>query len=533
VRIVIALLAFVNTLPAQSVPYERIVNAAKEPHNWLTYWGDYDATRYRALDQINTSNVDFLRAEWMFQTGERGAFETVPLVIDGVMYFTVQEGKAYAVDAKSGRQIWEYKYPLAKDIKLCCGTINRGLAALGSRLFMVTPDACVVALDIRNGRQLWKAEMADYKGGYGATLAPLAVKDKIIVGVSGGEFGIRGFVDAYDAATGKRAWRFYTVPAKGEPGGDTWLADSWQRGGGATWMTGTYDPALNTLYWGVGNPGPDLFGKSRLGDNLYTSSLVALDADTGKLKWHYQFSPHDTHDWDACETPMLLDLNWQGKPRKLVVQANRNGFYYILDRVTGEFLTAKAFARQNWATGFDEKGRPIAKGDVDPTPEGNHICPGLAGAANWMAPSYSPQTGLFYFPVREQCDVYFSSPPEFVEGKPFWGSMFRGVTEEKEWGELRAMNPLDVKTAWSFRYYRAPWAGTVATSGGLVFAGDEDGYLMAFDARSGKLLWRFNTGNRLVTAPITYLVEGRQYVTIPSGGALITFALPEHSPTRP
>jgi alcohol dehydrogenase (cytochrome c) len=509
------------------VTADRLANALKEPQNWLTYWGDYSGVRHRDLKQINTSNVKDLRLEWMFQTGQRGGFETVPLVVDGVMYLTGGEGLAYAVDAKSGRELWQYKYPITHDMKLCCGTVNRGLAMLDGRLFMATPDAHVVALDMRNGKLLWDAEMADYKQGYGATLAPIVVKNKVLAGVSGGEFGIRGFVDAFDATTGKRAWRFYTIPAKGEPGGDSWLAESWKRGGGATWMTGTYDPQLNLVYWGVGNPGPDLYGKDRAGDNLYTSCLIALDADSGKLKWYFQFSPHDTHDWDANETPMLLDLPWKGKPRKLVVQANRNGFYYILDRATGEFLQATAFSRQNWAKGMDAKGRPILNGDVEPSPDGKSICPGLAGSANWMAPSYNPDTKLFYFPVREACDVFFSSPPVYIEGKPYWGSVFRGVTEEKEWGLLKAMDPLTGETKWDFKYYRAPWAGTMSTSGGLIFSGDEDGYFMAFDAKTGKLLWKLNTGNRLVTSPITYMNEGRQYVTMPSGGALLTFALPD------
>ena len=515
-----------TALAQQPVTYERIVNAAREPHNWLTYWGDYGAVRHRTLNQIDVNNVRDLRVEWIFQTGQRGAFETVPLVVDGIMYFTAQEGLAFAVDARTGRELWRYEYRVPKGVQLCCGTINRGLAILGGRVFMATPDAHVIALDIRNGRPLWKSEMADYRKGYGATLAPLVVKDKVIAGVSGGEFGIRGFIDAFDASTGKRAWRFYTIPAKDEPGGETWLADSWKRGGGATWMTGTLDPALNTLYWAVGNPGPDLYGKDRLGDNLYTDSVVALDPDTGKLKWHFQFTPHDTHDWDANETPMLLDLPWAGKPRKLLVQANRNGFFYVLDRETGEFLSAKPFARQTWAKGMDAKGRPIPNGDIEPSPEGNRQCPGLAGATNWMAPSYNPETRLFYLPVRESCDVFFSSPPQYIEGKPYWGSVFRGVTEEKEWGELRALDPLNGTTAWGFRMYRAPWAGTLSTSGGLIFAGDEDGYMMAFHARTGALLWKFHTGNRLVTAPVTWMLDGRQFVTMPSGGALITFALP-------
>lgn len=515
----------VSLLPAQ-VTYDRLVNALKEQQNWLTYWGDYSAVRHRDLKQIDTGNVKDLRLEWIFQTGQPGAFEVVPLVVDGVMYLTGGNGYAYALDARSGRQLWQYKHAFPPGRK--ASGVNRGMAILGDRVFMVTPDANVVALEATTGRLIWQTEMAPYNNGqYTATMAPLAIKDKIITGISGAEFGIRGFIDAYDAATGKRVWRFYTVPGKGEPGGDTWAGDSWRRGGGSTWMTGTYDPALNTLYWGVGNPGPDLYSDVRKGDNLYTCSLVALDPDTGKLKWHFQFTPHDLHDWDAAETPMLLDLKWRGRDRKLVVQANRNAFFYVLDRETGEFLMGKPFARQTWAKEIDRKGRPILMSNSDPTPEGNRQCPGLAGAANWMAPSYNPQTGLFYFPVREQCDVYYTSAPVYIEGKPYWGSVFRGVTEEKEWGLLKALDPLTGETKWDFKYYRAPWSGTLSTAGGLIFSGDEDGYLMAFDAQTGKNLWKINTGNRLVTSPITYMLGGRQYITMPSGSALLTFALPE------
>jgi alcohol dehydrogenase (cytochrome c) len=508
------------------VTYERLVNALREQQNWLTYFGDYSGIRHRDLKQINAANVKKLRVDWIFQTGQTGAFETVPLVVNGVMYITAGNGMAYALDARSGRQLWMYKHVFPAGRK--ASGVNRGFAILGDRLFMVTPDANVVALEASTGRLVWQTEMAPFNNGqHTATMAPLAVKDKIITGISGAEFGIRGFIDAYDARTGKRVWRFWTVPSKDEPGGDTWLGDSWQRGGGATWMTGTYDPALNMLYWGVGNPGPDLYGEDRRGDNLYTCSVVALDADSGKLKWHFQFSPHDTHDWDANETPMLLDLKWGGRDRKLLVQANRNAFFYVLDRQTGEFLLGKPFARQTWAKGLDDKGRPMPNGKIDPTPDGLRLCPGVAGAANWMAPSYNPETGLFYFPVREQCDTYYSSPPVYVEGKPFWGSVSRGFTDEREWGLLKALNPLTGETKWDFRYFRAPWAGTLSTSGGVVFAGDEDGYLMAFDARTGQNLWRINTGNRLATSPMTYMLDGRQYLTMPSGSALLTFALPE------
>lgn len=392
---------------------------------------------------------------------------------------------------------------------------------------MTTPDAHLVAIDARNGKQLWDTEMADWRKGYGATVAPLVVKNRIIAGVSGGEFGIRGFVDAYDPATGKQVWRFWTIPSREEFGGNSWLADSWQRGGGATWSTGTYDADLNTLYWAVGNPGPDLFGESRKGDNLYTCSVLALDPDTGKRKWHFQFTPHDLHDWDANEVPMLADLAWQGQQRKLLLLPNRNGFYYILDRTNGKFLMGKPFWKQTWAKGLDDSGRPILAGNPEPSPEGNRQCPGLAGATNWMSTSYNLQTKLFYFQIREGCDVYYAAPPAFIEGKPFWGSVFRGATDEREGGRIRAMDPVTMEVKWEFRFDKAPWAGTLSTSGNLIFAGDEDGYLMAFDARNGKLLWKLNTGSRLVSAPITYMIDGRQYVTMPSGSALLTFALPE------
>ncbi|HXE04578.1 MAG TPA: PQQ-dependent dehydrogenase, methanol/ethanol family [Bryobacteraceae bacterium] len=517
----------VSAICAADLPFDKIVNAASHPQEWLTYWGDYHATRYRDLNQIDDANVDRLRLQWIFQTGVPGAFETVPLVLDGIMYFTANNSSAYAIDARSGRELWRFQYTIPKDARPCCGTLNRGLAMIGSRLFMATPDAHLVAIDSRNGRLLWDSEIIPANGIYGASMAPLAFKDKVVVGVAGGEKGNRGLIDAYDAATGKRAWRFWTIPAKGEPGNETWGGDSWKHGGAPTWMTGTYDPELNTVYWGVGNPGPDLYGDVRPGDNLYSDSVVALDGDTGKLKWHFQFTPHDVYDWDAAETPMLLDLPWNGKPRKLLVQANRNAFFYVLDRVTGEFLMAKPFARQTWAKDIDSKGRPVKNPGVEPSAEGTRVCPQSAGAANWMAPSYSPATGLFYFNVREGCDVYYSSPPVYEEGKGFWGSIFRGETGERQWGRVTALDPLTAKTKWTYKLYQAPWAGTLATSGNLLFAGDEDGYLMAFNAKTGELLWKINTGNRLATSPITFELDGKQYIAMPSGSVLLAFALPD------
>jgi alcohol dehydrogenase (cytochrome c) len=524
----LAALVCVGRISGADVSFARLAHARDDPRNWLTYWGDYHATRFRDLKQINDGNVSKLRLQWMFQTGAPGSFETVPLVVDGVMYFTTPDTSAYAIDARSGRKLWRYQYHIPKDAHFCCGTVNRGLAILGHRLFMLTPDARLLALDARTGALLWNVEVASSKGGsFGGTEAPLIVKDKVVVGVAAGDYGIRGFLDAYDANTGKRVWRFWTIPGPGEPGRETWGGDSWKHGGGATWMTGTYDPELNTIYWGVGNPAPDMVGSVRPGDNLYSDSLIALDADTGTLKWHYQFTPHDTYDWDATEVPVLLDLPWQGKPRKLVVQANRNAFFYVLDRVTGEFLMAKPFAKQTWTTGIDSKGRPARIPNLDPTPTGTVVCPQCAGATNWMAPSYNRLTGLFYLNVREGCDRYFSQTPVYKEGTSYWATFYRGEPVDGPHGRVTALDPLTGDIKWTFPLLSAPWAGTLTTAGNLVFAGDEDGYLIALQATTGKLLWKVNTGDRLMTSPITYELDGKQYLTMPSGAALLTFALPE------
>jgi alcohol dehydrogenase (cytochrome c) len=526
---IILLFAFLALYQAQAtdITFDRLVHAEQDPAQWLTYWGDYHANRFRDLKQINDGNVGELRLEWLFQTGASGAFETVPLVVDGVMYFTTPDTSINAADARSGRLLWHYQYRIPKDAKYCCGTINRGLAILGRRLFMLTPDTRLLAIDIRNGSLLWNVEVASSEGGaYGGTEAPLVVKDKVVLGTAAGDYGIRGFVDAYEAETGKRVWRFWTIPAPGEPGNETWGGDSWKHGGAATWMTGTYDPELNTVYWGIGNPAPNLYGAKRPGDNLYSDSVVALDADTGRLKWYFQFTPHDTHDYDATETPMLVDLLWHGRTRKLLLQANRNGFFYVLDRETGEFLLAKAFAKQTWAKDIDSKGRPIMIPNLEPTSEGTVVCPQCAGATNWMAPSYNPLTRLFYVNVREGCDIFFAEPPVYKEGTSYWATSFRAEAQEQQGGRVTAIDPLTGETRWKFPLYSAPWAGTLTTSGNLVFAGDEDGYLMALQADTGKLLWRVNTGSRLVTSPITYELDGKQYLTMPSGGVVLTFALP-------
>ena len=514
---------------AAQIPYERLLKAPSEPHNWLMYSGNYQGWRYSGLDQVNTTNVQQLAAQWVFQTGVEGHFETTPLAVGSILYATGPNDLGVALDARTGRTIWRYQRPLPEKVRACCGLVNRGFAGLGNKLFMATLDAHVVALDAKTGNVIWDAEAADYRQGYSFTLAPLVVKDKVIVGVSGGEYGIRGFIDAYSAETGKRAWRFYTVPEPPESGSETWQGDSWKIGGGPAWVTGSYDPELNLLYWGIGNPAPDWYGETRQGDNLYTNCVVALDADSGKLKWHYQFTPHDLHDWDATEIPVLIDTDWEGQPRKVLLQANRNGFFYVLDRTNGKFLLAKPFARVTWAEGIGMDGRPLLTPDGIPTDKGQSACPGISGATNFMSPSYNPQTELFYVSAREQCDIVSSQPEQFVPGRFYFGSGNEPVPGEKDWGALRAIDPRSGDIKWEFKYYSAPWGGALSTAGGLVFAGDSDGNFIALDATKGKDLWHFQTGSPIFASPMTYTLDGKQYVVIPSGAALFAFALPDRT----
>ena len=379
----------VLSLPAQ-VSYQRLLRAEQDPGNWLTYSASYRSHRFSRLNQINRDNVKNLRLNWVFQFRSLDKVETTPLVVDGIMYVTQPPNDVFALDIRTGRPFWSYKHNLPEKVNVCCGRVNRGLAILGDRLYMGTLDSHLIALDAKTGALIWDVEVADYRAGYSITVAPLAVKDKVIVGIAGGEFGIRGFLDAYDAKTGKRVWRFYTVPGPGEPGNETWEGESWKTGGAPTWVTGSFDPELNLIYWGTGNPGPDYNGEVRKGDNLYSDCVIALDADTGKLKWYFQFTPHDVHDWDATQIPVLVDAEFRGHQRKLMLWANRNAFFYLLDRETGEFLLAKAFARQTWAERIDEKGRPVRKPKTSPTSEGTLVHPAVEGGTNWYSPSYSP-----------------------------------------------------------------------------------------------------------------------------------------------
>jgi alcohol dehydrogenase (cytochrome c) len=516
----------VASLFGQVTP-ERLLTADLEPGNWLTYSGGYQSHRFSPLEEINKDNVRKLKLKWVHQMRTLEKVETTPLVVDGVMYVTRPPNDVFALDAETGRPFWSYVRSLPKKINVCCGQVNRGLAMLGNRLYMGTVDAHLVALDAKTGAVIWDVEVADRTKGYSVTVAPLAVRDKIIVGIAGGEYGIRGFVDAYDAATGRRVWRFHTVPAPGEPGSKTWKGDSWKTGGGSTWVTGSYDPQLNLVYWGTGNASPDWNGDVRPGDNLYTASVVALSLDTGKLKWHFQFTPHDVHDYDAVQIPVLVDAEYQGRQRKLMYWANRNAFFYVLDRATGEFLRATPFAKQTWAERIDEKGRPVLKAGSDPTREGTLVYPGVQGGTNWYSPSFNPRTGLFYLSVWEYASKYYSGDAPYVAGNRFLGSLPVDPPGDPGWGAVRAIQPRTGEIVWEHKLHTKPQAGILSTAGNVVFGGTNEGQFFALDSKTGAELWRANLGGVIAAGPVSYLSKGKQHITIAAGSALFTFGVEE------
>ncbi len=517
-------LFWVATLAGQ-VTYDRILHASDAPGNWLTYSGTYSGHRSSNLSQINRTNVGRLKLAWMYQTNDLNQFETTPLVADGVMYVSEPPSNAAALDLRTGRPLWMFRRTPPSDVRLCCGQVNRGLAILGQTVFLGTVDAHLLALDAITGHLLWDVTVADYKLGYSITVAPLAVKDKVIIGISGGEYGIRGFLDAYDATTGKRCWRSWTVPGAGERGSETWEGDSWKTGSAATWVTGSYDPSLNLIYWGTGNPGPDYDGDVRHGDNLYANSLIAIDADSGALKWHYQFTPHDTHDWDANHVPVLIDSVLKGVARKLVIVANRNAFFYVLDRQTGEFVHAQAYAKQTWAKGIDGQGRPILLTDTEPKPEGTIVYPGLHGATNYGSPSYSPQTRLLYVSAREEGTLFYRATAEYQPGSYFSAGGMRGISGVEPSGSIKALDSLTGQQRWEFPLHSPPWGGVLSTAGGLVFGGTSEGNVFALDASTGKPLWNIQAGGPVQGNPISYQSEGRQYVAMTAGHALLVFSL--------
>jgi alcohol dehydrogenase (cytochrome c) len=511
--------------PLSSQVSSRPIDAASDRGEWLMYSGSYQSHRFSPLAQISTANVARLRPLWVYQPPGTGSLEGTPVVANGVMYVTSAPANVVALDLRSGRPLWEWSRPVAQTVlNLGFPRVNRGVAIHGDSVYVGTLDGYLVSLDARSGTQRWAVQVGENPMGHAITAAPLVVEDKVIVGVSGGEAGIRGYLDAYDTKTGKLAWRFWTIPSPGEPGSETWPGDAWVHGAGATWLTGSYDPELKLIYWGTGNPGPDWNGDSRKGDNLYTCSLIALDAGTGKLRWYFQFTPHDVHDWDANQIPVLIDTDLSGRTQKLVAMANRNGFFYILDRATGEFIRGASYAKQTWARGLDERGRPILIPEMEPSEKGTLVYPSLQGSTNWSSPSYSPATGMLYVPVREMGSIYFKSPVEYQPGTYFTGGSEKRLDEES-WGAVRAIDVKTGKAAWDFKLPSPPWAGVLSTAGGLVFGGSNEGNFYALDAKSGKPLWQFQTGGAIRSGPMSFLADGKQRVAVSGGHALFVFGL--------
>ena len=520
------------------VTFERLLAADQEPQNWLTYSGTNSGERHSRLEQVTPENVSELELEWVFQAQSLQVFETTPLVVDGIMYLTEAPNTVVALDARTGRVFWIYEHVPSLESRPCCGRVNRGLAILGETLFMATIDAQLIAIDSVTGRPIWKTLVADPAIGYAMTLAPLVVKDKIVVGVAGGEYGIRGFIAAYYAESGDEAWRFHTIPGPGEPGHETWPSDSdaWEHGGSATWLTGSYDSDLNLIYWGTGNPGPDFNPAQRLGDNLYSDSVVALDADSGELKWHFQFTPNDPYDYDSVQIPVLVDYPANdGSTLKLMLWANRNGFFYVLNRETGRFINGQPFVDVNWADGLDDNGRPVQT----PQPPGAVTYPGVSGGTNWYSPSYSPSTRLFYVPTWEGYGTVFT-PAESVyqPGQNFGGGtvdlgemppLGRGPvnnwTEAAGRGAVIAIDPSNGEERWRFEMTDVTTSGILTTSSNLLFSGGREGHFQALDAGSGALLWKRSLGGQIANGPITYAVDGRQYVAVAAGNGLFVFAL--------
>jgi alcohol dehydrogenase (cytochrome c) len=524
-------------LPAQ-VSFDRLLHAADTPQDWLNYSGGYLSQRYSPLGQITPANVANLEQKWVFQARSLEKFEATPLVVDGVMYTVQAPNDIVALDAATGRIFWIYSYSPAPQARLCCGRLNRGLAILGDTLFMGTIDAHIVAVDAKNGHLLWNTKIADPLAGYSITLAPLVVKDKVIVGTAGGEYGIRGFLAAYDVLTGKEAWRFNNIPGPGEKGHETWAGDSWKHGGASVWVTGSYDADSNLTYWGIGNPGPDWGSDMRLGDNLYSDCVVALDADSGKLKWYFQFTPHDDFDFDSVQVPVLADVDWNGARRRVLLWANRNGFFYVLDRTTGEFLRGAPFAKVTWAKGLDERGRPMREANMSPTPEGKRIYPGNQGATNWYSPSYSPHTGLFYISTWDNYySIYMKDKVDFGEGRLFTGPLPKSPVamlrppqitsraEEDGYGAIRAFDPQTGERKWEFKLTDVTDSGILTTATDLLFVGGREGYFMAMNARSGELLWKSVVGGQVAAGPMSYSVNGKQYVAISAGNSLFVYGL--------
>ena len=539
-----------NAPATGDVNYERIQNATSEPENWLTYYGTYDAQRYSRLEQINTDTIKRLSPAWVFQAGMSGlhsggstySFEASPLIVEGVMYISGPDGKLWALDAVTGEELWRYKHASPYDVSLCCGNVNRGCAVAHGKVYLYTLNAHLIALDAQTGDLVFDVTNGDVRAGESGSAAPLIVKDKVIVGSAGGEFGLRGHLDAFDAQTGERQWRCYTVPKPGEPGSETWPeGDAWQRGGANCWITPSYDPELELLYQGTGNPAPDFDGGVREGDNLYTDSTVAIDVNTGEIRWHYQFTPHDLWDYDSTMENVLFDAP---DGRKLLAHADKNGYFFVLDRTNGELVRVFPFVdRITWGEITpDGKVNPKVYPDEEGVPV--HFWPGPAGGKEWTHMSYSPQTGLIYVPVQEVGATATRRRREFKESIPYWGAGV-AVDLDDHYGFVAAIDPLTGEEKWRWNNEYPMCASTLATAGGLVFQGTPTGEFVALDASTGEKLWQFQCGSGHHSSPSTYSVDGRQYIAVPTGwggwvegflpgllgaaagDALFVFALPE------
>jgi len=517
---------------AAEVTAERLSQAGKEPHNWLSYGGTYNAWRYSSLDQINKNNLKKLVPVWAFQTGKTdGGFSCTPLVADGVMYISSPWNRVFAINAVTGKELWHYYYPVPKEFGLIYGPWNRGVALGYVLVFMGTIDNHLVALDSKTGKEVWNVNIENVQQcGCNISGAPLVVKDKVIVGVTGGDSAHRGYINAFDAETGRRAWRFWTIPGPGEKGHETWEGDSWKNGGGSTWMTGSYDPELNLLYWGVGNPAADFYGESRSGANLYTDCMIALDPDSGELKWYYQEIPHDVWDWDSAYEAVLLDLPVKGTLRKLLVNPDKGGYTWVLDRTNGQFINAWPLADNiNWISGIDAQGNLLGRKEP-PVGKPTLICPSIGGGRSWNHAAYSPRTGLFYTTGIEWCQMVTVQKEEPKPGATFFGGVFelRKPPKGEAGGHFDAVDPLTGKRQWTYKSKYPLLASALATGGDLVFTGDPEGNFLAFDAKTGEKLWSFATGSGHRGSPITYSVGGRQYVAVPSGwGSAVAGLFPQ------
>ncbi len=509
-----------------------ILASSQQPSEWLTFAGNYAGHRHTSLSGISKQNVRELRVAWVAQLrSEQEFLEASPIVASSLVFVTESPEGVVALDATTGRKVWQFRRPVPSGLPVCCGSVNRGVAILNDSVFVATLDAHLVAVNASTGRKKWETKVADFHDGYSMTGAPLALDDRVIVGVAGGEFGIRGFIAAYSASDGRLLWKFNTVPSPGELGHDTWAGDAWKTGGAPTWSTGAYDAKLNLLYWGVGNPAPPFLSRERAGANLFSNSVVALDSGSGELRWYYQFTPGDDHDWDSVQQPVLAEIPWQGEPRAALLWANRNGFFYAFDRQTGKFLFAKPFAKQTWAAGFAPDGRPIPHPEASPRREGSLVWPATTGATNWWPPSYDPHRRLMYVPSLDAGSIYFASETHVEKGKrQFLGSTSVFAANQSAATSLKAIDTATGNVRWKTQLDHGPdithfVGGVLSTGGGVVFAGYHDEFL-AFDSDTGRTLWRIRVGGRVNAPPVAYSVGRTQFIALMAGNSLFAFSLP-------